>query len=94
MSKPKESIWENIAREAGNVLVELGKKIDQAIADADGDIIEAMHGHKCGPDCWHKMKPKDGSATSRPEGFVCDGTCAGNELGDCNHVDSNDGLRR
>ena len=24
--------------------------------------------------------------------FVCDGTCAGNELGDCNHGDSNDGL--
>ena len=23
--------------------------------------------------------------------FVCDGTCAGNELGDCNHGDSNDG---
>jgi hypothetical protein len=28
----------------------------------------------------------------RPKGFVCDGTCAGNELGDCNHGDSNDGL--
>lgn len=26
--------------------------------------------------------------------FVCDGTCAGNELGDCNHGDSNDGLRK
>jgi hypothetical protein len=26
--------------------------------------------------------------------FVCDGTCAGNELGDCNHGDSNDGLGR
>jgi len=26
--------------------------------------------------------------------FVCDGTCAGNELGDCNHGDSNDGLPR
>ena len=26
--------------------------------------------------------------------FVCDGTCAGNELGDCNHGDSNDGLQR
>jgi DNA-directed RNA polymerase subunit RPC12/RpoP len=25
--------------------------------------------------------------------FVCDGTCAGNELGDCNHGDSNDGLQ-
>ena len=24
--------------------------------------------------------------------FVCDGACAGNELGDCNHGDSNDGL--
>ena len=22
------------------------------------------------------------------QGFVCDGTCAGNELGDCNHGDS------
>ena len=26
--------------------------------------------------------------------FVCDGTCAGNEFGDCNHGDSNDGLHR
>jgi hypothetical protein len=26
--------------------------------------------------------------------FVCDGTCAGNELGDCNHGASNDGLQR
>lgn len=24
--------------------------------------------------------------------FVCDGTCAGNELGDCNHGELNDGL--
>lgn len=30
---------------------------------------------------------------ARTEGFVCDGSCAGNELGDCNHGDSNDGLR-
>jgi len=29
-----------------------------------------------------------------PQGFVCDGTCAGNELGDCNHGESNDGLNR
>ena len=29
----------------------------------------------------------------RPAGFVCDGTCAGNEFGDCNHFDSNSGLR-
>lgn len=26
--------------------------------------------------------------------FVCDGTCAGNEFGDCNHGESNDGLPR
>lgn len=26
--------------------------------------------------------------------FVCDGSCAGNEFGDCNHGDSNDGLPR
>jgi hypothetical protein len=25
--------------------------------------------------------------------FVCDGTCSGNEFGDCNHGDSNSGLR-
>jgi hypothetical protein len=29
----------------------------------------------------------------KPEGFVCDGTCAGNELGDCNHGEPNDGLQ-
>ena len=23
--------------------------------DAEGDIIEALHGHKCGPGCWHHM---------------------------------------
>ncbi len=25
--------------------------------------------------------------------FVCDGTCAGNELGDCNHFGSNSGIK-
>ena len=31
--------------------------IEQAIKDAGGDVIEALHGHKCGPDCWHHAAP-------------------------------------
>lgn len=27
------------------------------LVDEGADPIEAMHGHKCGPDCWHKYEP-------------------------------------
>lgn len=28
------------------------------LVDNGADPIEAMHGHKCGPGCWHSMGKK------------------------------------
>jgi hypothetical protein len=39
----------------GDLLRKLAVKVDKAIEDAGGDPIEALHGHRCGPDCWHKQ---------------------------------------
>lgn len=40
-----------------------GRKLRAALREyvkdvkAGADPIEALHGHKCGPKCWHNMKP-------------------------------------
>jgi hypothetical protein len=39
-------------------VVEFVQDWDNRLEDAGGDVIEALHGHKCGPDCWHKARPK------------------------------------
>ena len=36
-----------------------------------------------------RVNPDDLTKAGKP---VCDGSCAGNDLGDCNHGQSNDGL--
>lgn len=41
---------------------------DQRLERAGGDAIEALHGHVCGPDCWHNQSPPWGDGTQGPEG--------------------------
>jgi len=48
------------------------REFQRRIQDAGGSVVEAIHGHKCGPDCWHRVKfdpsPKRGGPRTKPTG--------------------------
>jgi hypothetical protein len=60
---PKRKNWREVIRQfypegdvAKGIIRDLKRYVNAVNAGADP--IEAMHGHICGPDCWHEQMKK------------------------------------